>query len=513
VIILPKINWLDLLSGTDIRGTAVETEINDVDLTPDAVRGIGYSFAEWLAEKKDKKISSLKIGVGHDSRISADRIKKSLFRGITARGSHVYNTGIASTPAMFMSTILDGHKYDGAIMITASHLPYDRNGFKFFTDLGGLEKEDVKTILNMALESEEKITSLDDSDQDNNLITKIDLISDYSSHIKSTIRKNLNAEVDQQKPLAGYNIIVDAGNGAGGFFADKILKDLGADISGSQFLEPDGKFPNHIPNPEDKTAVKSITKAVKKNNADLGIIFDTDVDRAAVVESNGRAINRNRLIALASVLVLEDNPGATIVTDSVTSVGLRKFIEDNLGGVHHRFKRGYKNVINEAKRLEAEGITVPLAIETSGHAAFKENYFLDDGAYMVAKVLIKMANLKAENGGGIGGLISELEETEISEEYRMAIKLDNFKKYGTNILENLKNYVEVKDNWELAPKNYQGVRVNCGGKDWFLLRQSLHDPVLVLNVECDSSEDLNSILNELQEFLSQYEHLCLKLLD
>ncbi len=510
---MSEINWLNLLSGTDVRGTAVESEINEINLTADAVRGIGYSFAEWLAKKKDKNISDLKIGVGHDSRISAEKIKKSLFRGITARGSHVYNTGLASTPAMFMSTILDGHKYDGAIMITASHLPYDRNGFKFFTDIGGLEKEEVKTILNIASKSEEDIISIDDSKQDSSLVSEIDLISDYASHIENTIRENLKPEVDKQKPLAGYNIIVDAGNGAGGFFADKILKDLGADISGSQFLEPDGRFPNHIPNPEDKTAVKSITNAVKQNNADFGIIFDTDVDRAAVVDSSGRAINRNRLIALASVLVLEDNPGATIVTDSVTSVGLRKFIEDKLGGVHHRFKRGYKNVINEAKRLEAEGVTVPLAIETSGHAAFKENYFLDDGAYMVAKVLIKLANLKTANGGSIGALISDLEEAEISNEYRLAIKLDNFKSYGTNILENLKNYVEVKDNWELAPNNYQGVRINCGGKDWFLLRQSLHDPVLVLNVECDNEDDLNSILQELKKFLSQYEHLCIKLLD
>ncbi len=508
VITLSDINWLNLLSGTDIRGKAVKTEDGEVELTAEAVRGIGYSFAKWLAAKKNKDISKIKIAVGNDSRISAERIKNSLFSGITSQGAEVFNAGLASTPAMFMSTVLEGHKYDGAVMITASHLPFDKNGFKFFTEDGGLEKEDVKDILKAASKDEEKILVMEEL-ADEKLVKEIDLISDYAAHIKKVIRENLYEGIDSANPLKGYNIIVDAGNGAGGFFAEKILEDLGADTSGSQFLNPDGNFPNHIPNPEDKTAIESIKRAVKENDADLGIIFDTDVDRAAVVDSSARAINRNRLIALASTLVLEDNPGATIVTDSVTSIGLKKFIEEKLGGVHHRFKRGYKNVINEAIRLESEGINVPLAIETSGHAAFKENYFLDDGAYMVAKVLIKLANLRAEDGGGIGDLIADLEEAEIKKEYRMIIELDDFKNYGSNLLENLKNYVGVIDDWELAPKNYQGVRVNCGGNDWFLLRKSLHDPVLVLNIECDSKESLSRILGELKSFLSQYEHLNL----
>jgi len=251
----------------------------------------------------------------------------------------------------------------------------------------------------------------------------------------------------------------------------------------------------------------SIQKAVLANKADLGIIFDTDVDRAAVVDSSGQEINRNKLIALASSIILENNPEATIVTDSVTSVGLKDFIENKLGGIHHRFKRGYKNVINEAKRLEAEGVNTPLAIETSGHAAFKENYFLDDGAYLVAKVLIKMANLKAEENSKIGDLISDLKEAEIKEEYRMTIQLDDFKEYGQRILTDLKEYIKKIEGWELAPKNYQGVRVNCGDNDWFLLRMSLHDPVLVLNLECDQKESLNFILNKIKEFLSNYKKL------
>jgi phosphomannomutase len=137
------------------------------------------------------------------------------------------------------------------------------------------------------------------------------------------------------KPLAGMHILVDAGNGAGGFFATHVLAPLGADITGSQFLDPDGSFPNHVPNPEDPEAMNATIEAVKANGADIGIVFDTDVDRSGLVDAAGRAINKNRLIALMSAVTLRKFPNSTIVTDSVTSTGLTKFIE-KLGGKHFR---------------------------------------------------------------------------------------------------------------------------------------------------------------------------------
>ena len=505
---MSKIKWKKLLSGTDVRGKAIASNGKEPNLTEEVTVGIGFAFVKWLEKNSEKKSKEIKLALGHDSRLSADKLKQALAKGFKLADAKGYSAGLASTPAMFMSTVLEEHQYDGAIMITASHLPYDKNGFKFFTESGGLEKEDVLKILSIAANNEKEFLAAKPAGIEK--LKTIDLISDYAEHIKSIIRDNLSSKVDHKKPLADFRIIVDAGNGSGGFFAKKILKDLGANTEGSQFLEADGNFPNHAPNPEDKEAMHSIQKAVLENKADLGIIFDTDVDRAAVVDSSGREINRNKLIALASTIVLEDNPGATIVTDSVTSVGLKDFIENKLGGVHHRFKRGYKNVINEAKRLEAEGTSAPLAIETSGHAAFKENYFLDDGAYLVAKVLVKMANLKAEENKKIGDLIEDLEEAEIKKEYRMTIQLEDFKEYGQNILADLKEYIKQIDGWKIAPKNYQGVRVNCGDNDWFLMRMSLHDPVVVLNVECDKKQSLDKILTKINGFLSNYDKLVLK---
>lgn len=166
-------------------------------------------------------------------------------------------------------------------------------------------------------------------------------MKDYAKRLRDMICKEVNA-ADYNKPLKGFHIVVDAGNGAGGFYAKDVLRPLGADTSGSQFLEPDGMFPNHVPNPEDEAAMQSVCRAVMNAKADLGVIFDTDVDRGGAVGADGREINRNRLVAIASAIALEGNGGGTVVTDSITSSGLKEFIENTLGGVHCRFKRGYK---------------------------------------------------------------------------------------------------------------------------------------------------------------------------
>ncbi|MCD9642051.1 hypothetical protein HAX54_028647 [Datura stramonium] len=294
----------------------------------------------------------------------------------------------------------------------------------------------------------------------------------------------------------------------------KVLEPLGAITSGSQFLEPDGLFPNHIPNPEDKTAMKAITKAVLDNKADLGIIFDTDVDRSAAVDSSGREFNRNRLIALMSAIILEEHPGTTIVTDSVTSDGLTTFIEKELGGKHHRFKRGYKNVIDEAIRLNSVGEEAHLAIETSGHGALKENHWLDDGAYLMVKLLNKLASARTSGLGSgskvLTDMVEGLEEPAVAVELRLKIdqnhsdlKGGSFRDYGEAVLKQLENTVESNPKLLKAPVNYEGVRVSGYG-GWFLLRLSLHDPVLPLNIEAPSNEDAvklaHDVLNAVKEF-------------
>ena len=244
-----------------------------------------------------------------------------------------------------------------------------------------------------------------------------------------------------------------------------------------------------------------------------GIIFDTDVDRAGAVLSDGSELNRNRIIAMLSAILLREHKGTTIVTDSITSTGLKEFIESK-GGVHHRFKRGYRNVINESIRLNKEGKDSQLAIETSGHGALKENYFLDDGAYLVTVLLIELARGK-KMGYTLESLIEDLKEPKESVEFRMNITLEDFKAYGQSVLDKLFDYAKQKAGWKLEEENYEGVRVNLTDSDkdgWFLLRLSLHDPLLPLNIESNVVGGAKRIAKEINEFIKDFENLDSKTL-
>ena len=490
-------NYSKLQNGSDIRGVALEgIEGQHINLTEKVCKDIGRGFALWLCEKTGKK-SGLRVAVGRDSRLSGPDLCRWICDAMVEQGLEVTNFGMASTPAMFMSTITEGYCFDGSVMITASHLPFNRNGFKFFTDHGGIEKGDIKQILTFA-----------EGTQTTGLSAGTLVDGEFMDTYGKILADKIRAATGEEKPLEGFRIVVDAGNGAGGFYVDKVLKPLGANTDGSRFLEPDGSFPNHIPNPEDKEAMASITEAVKETGADLGIIFDTDVDRAGAVLSDGSELNRNRIIAMLSAILLREHPGTTIVTDSITSTGLADFIA-KLGGVHHRFKRGYRNVINESIRLNGLGQDSQLAIETSGHGAFKENYFLDDGAYIVTKLLIELARGKKE-GYTLESMIADLAEPAESVEFRMNIQLEDFKTYGQNVIDELTKYAQNQEGWSLAPSNFEGVRVNLDaehGDGWFLLRLSLHDPLLPLNIESNTIGGAKKIASELTTFLAGYDKL------
>ena len=486
-------DYQKLQNGSDIRGVALGDGAN---LTEPAARDLAAAFVKWLSARGN---AQPKIAIGRDSRVTGPALMQACIEGFTAMGADVLDCGMASTPAMFMTTVTDGFLCDGAVMVTASHLPMNRNGLKFFTKDGGLEKSDITELIRIAAD----ITPAKEARGN---ISQADFMSVYAGILAEKIRK----ATGEEKPFEGFKIIVDAGNGAGGFYVDKVLAPLGADTAGSQFLEPDGTFPNHIPNPEDEDAMKSIVDAVVKNGADFGIIFDTDVDRAGAVDKGGSVLNKNRLIAAISAILLKEFPGTTIVTDSITSSGLAEFIA-NHGGVHHRFKRGYKNVINESIRLNENGVDSQLAIETSGHAALKENYFLDDGAYLVTRLLIEMAKLKKQ-GHTISDLISDLKEPFESREFRLNIGTDDFKAYGNEMIVALEEYAKKQPDFKIAPDNHEGIRVSFDkeqGAGWFLVRLSLHDPLIPVNVESDREGGVRIITEKLYAFLKDYDKLDL----
>ena len=491
-------DFMKLANGSDIRGVAVAGVPGEpVTLTPEAANRIATGFVRLLTEKTGKKPEELQIAVGHDSRISALAIKDCVLTGITHTGAHGIDCVLASTPAMFMATIFEDTAADGSIMITASHLPYNRNGLKFFTSAGGAEKSDIQKILTYAAEAEEAHGTLDN-------VLKFDLIGRYSEHLVQKIRTALGGE---EKPLAGMHIVVDAGNGAGGFFAGRILTPLGADTSGSRYLNPDGHFPNHIPNPEDPKAMLAIKEAVIENDADLGLIFDTDVDRMSAVLADGTDVSRNALIAMMAAILAPDYPGSTIITDSVTSDGLHDFLENDLHLKHLRYMRGYKNVINECIRRNEAGEVSPLAIETSGHGALSENYYLDDGAYLAVKLIIAAAKARAEDRT-LDDLIVNLRQPAEAREIRIKIKdVDDVKAYGKKVLAAFEERAKAKG-LTIAEPSYEGVRIVFDG-GWALLRMSLHDPNMPLNIEADATGGADEIERTVKELIRGFDALDL----
>ncbi len=488
--------WKHLKSGTDIRGVALEgVEGQHVDLTDEVIEKIALAFALWLREKTGKAENT--VAIGRDSRLSGPRIMAVLEKALKSTGCRVLLCGLASTPAMFMTTI--DLNTDAAVQITASHHPWNRNGLKFFLPTGGLEGSHIQEILTLCQEGKFAPQAQGGS------VQEVDYMKTYAARLRKLICDGVGGG---EMPLKGLKVTVDAGNGAGGFYVSDVLEPLGADCTGSQFLEPDGSFPNHIPNPENKEAMGFACAAVKNSGADLGIIFDTDVDRAGCVDSTGKEINRNRLVALASVIALQGNEGGAIVTDSITSSGLKTFIEQDLGGQHLRFKRGYKNVINKAIEMNKEGINTPLAIETSGHAALRENYFLDDGAYLATRILIEAAKLKKE-GRDVVELIATLAEPLEAVEIRLDIIQSEFRAFGEALLKDLEEYAKEK-NWELATDSYEGVRISFPageGQGWFLIRLSVHDPVMPVNIESDVKGGCQIIAGKLYGFLKEKEKL------
>lgn len=482
-----------LQNGSDIRGIAIDTEEHQANLTPKAMKQIAHGIVTWLRNEKQVKGHPLKIAVGRDSRLSGPVLAEAFMQELVALGVVVLDCQIATTPAMFMSTQFLEFACDAGVMLTASHLPFYFNGVKIFSQAGGAEKSDITQILT----KRDQALSVETTGS----IQQIDLLTPYAADLVTKIRQGM--KTNALRPLSGMKIIVDAGNGAGGFFAEKVLAELGADTTGSQFLEPDGRFPNHIPNPDNKEAMASIQAAVLREQADLGVIFDTDVDRSAMVTKTGEVLNRNNLIAVLSKISLTEHPGTSIVTNSPTSSHLKTFIE-TLGGKQVRYISGYRNVINKAVALNANGIDCQLAIETSGHAAFKENYFLDDGAYVIAKILMLIPTLK-QQGKTLEQLITDLKQPAETQEVRFKLTTDAYRKLGQQVIETVAKLDHPS--WTIDPENEEGIRFNVQtpyGSGWFLLRMSLHEPLLVLQVENDEIGQVKHVLAEFPAILAEF---------
>ena len=213
-------------------------------------------------------------------------------------------------------------------------------------------------------------------------------------------------------------------------------------------------------------------------------------------------LNRNRLIALLAVVFSRTSPGCAVVTDSVTSEGLSTFLQDHLHLKHVRYLKGYANVINKAKELSKSGaMNAELAIETSGHCAMQENDFLDDGTYTAVQIVSLLAREKVASANfGLLDLIAHLEEMEEVAELRMPAK-DGSLETMQDVFDLCTSAIEHqcsirKEEWILDEENLEGIRVRLGNGQFFMLRKSLHDPLVSLQIEAVSKAEARRLITD-----------------
>jgi len=464
----------------------------------------GSSFADMVRSELPGK-DTVQICIGVDPRPHGIRLADAFARGVeSVDGVKAIYNGISSTPSM--SHFCQADLCDGGAMITASHLPEDRNGIKLFTKQGGYTKGDIDTLISGAI----RVGHLW---HDYGVIPPasghgaVDCEHvNFMPHYRERLQQAIIDEVgsDDAKPLDGLKIVLNAGNGSGYFFT-AILHALGADVSHSLYLSPDGTFPSGVPNPENRDMIEETKARCKECQADLGILFDTDADRSGFILPRGGSdyepLNRNRLIALLSVIFAKSSPGCTIVTDSVTSEGLAAFLTDDLGLKHERFLKGYANVINKAIEITESGQgNAEMAIETSGHCAMKENGYLDDGTYTAVKVVGLLARTMKGNqqsGASLLDLIATLDEKAEENELRMPV-IDGTLASTQSLFDQFASLIEdcaltgkIPD-WDLDKENLEGVRVRIGDGGFFMFRKSLHDPLVSLQVEGNDAEEVRA---------------------
>ena len=357
-ILLRSLNRL-CYSGSDIRGTFVDHKrlgsISSVaheiaahsgsgqqpPLTPLAAYCFGHALAAMLLEQpqqqrpdSDKPIT---IVVGQDPRPHGKRLADAFGRGAEScsggnREVRCVYTGIATTPACaafaVSESLRDGTDgCDAAVMVTASHLPSDRNGLKLFTraDGGGMTRDQIRRLGSRAMDHLSATVfnrmgqiPLTSSGSDAVMCSAhVDWMPDYMATLKRAIIREVGGSDKNAQPLEGLTIVLNAGNGSGGFFK-QVLEELGADVSGSIHCEADAQFPNGVPNPEYQPMIDATIDACREARADLGIMLDTDADRCGFVVPSSSSdadgndeyepLHRNRLIALLGVMFAESHP-------------------------------------------------------------------------------------------------------------------------------------------------------------------------------------------------------------
>ncbi|MFC1824987.1 phosphomannomutase/phosphoglucomutase [Thermodesulfobacteriota bacterium] len=437
----------------DIRGKFPE------ELNQETVHHLGLSIGTYYRQHEAKTIS-----LGRDCRISSPELREALLKGLTESGMQVVDVGMVPTPLLYFS--LFHLEVDGGVQITGSHNPPDYNGFKICLGKTTIYGQEIQKIREIATEG--RFTSEKGS------AAEEDVVRPYVSYLQ----KNIQAGAIPRK------VVVDAGNGMGGLVAPEIYSGMGVEVV-ELYCEPDGRFPNHHPDPTIPENLKDLQKKITEHSADLGIAFDGDADRIGVVDHEGNMIWGDQLMILFSRDLLERHPGAKIIGEVKCSQVLFDDIEKQ-GGVPIMWKAGHSLIKGKMKE---EGAL--LAGEMSGHLFFAERYFGYDDAIYAGARLLEILTGKEKN---IQELLAGIPKMVNTPEIRMDCPDDRKFDIVKTLAADFKKDYRVID--------VDGARVLFEG-GWGLIRASNTQPVLVLRFEANNENELEEIKTLFMDKLKQ----------
>ncbi len=430
----------------DIRG------IVGRDLTDDFVEFLGRGIGTYFRRRGKKEVA-----LGRDARLSSPAYAEAITRGLLSTGCSVVDYGMVPTPLIYFAVFQK--KKEASVMITGSHNPPEYNGFKLMVGeetLYGATIQEVYHLLrdNALIQARGGVRSTDE------------VVSDYEDYVTQNIRLRRKLKV-----------VLDAGNGTGGFVAAPIFRKLGAEVV-ELFCEPDGRFPYHHPDPTLPEAMEKLVETVRGTGADFGVGYDGDADRIGVVDDRGNLLWGDQLMVVFSRDILPAHPGAVVISEVKASKLLYDEIA-KLGGRGIMWKTGHSLIKEKIKAEKAV-----LAGEMSGHIFFADRYFgFDDAIYASAR----LAEILSRSEETLSAMLADLPKTFSTPEIRIYASDEVKFKIVDEVRRRLAQKYPVND--------IDGIRVSYP-RGWALVRASNTQAALVLRYEAETAEDLEAIRRE-----------------
>jgi len=446
----------------DIRGVAVG---DDAQLTPEVAELVGKAYGTYV----QSAFSIQQVFVGGDNRLSTDALKSAVINGLASTGIGVVDIGGVMTPTVYFASA--SNENSGGIMITGSHLDTQYNGIKMAYGKLALAGEQIQALLKM-------IESGDFKTGDRNVSQDLDMINHHMETIKGKV------SLGDRK----LKVVVDSGNGLSGAFVPPVIAALGVEVE-CLFCEPDGTFPNHLPNPEDPELTKDLEAKVIETGADLGIGFDGDADRCGLIDNHGHHVAADRLIAMLARDLMTRHPGSKVVFDVKASQVLPDEIRE-YGGEPIMWKSGHslmKQKINEVGAL--------LGGEVSGHIFIGEDYYGFDDAPLVA---LKAIEILSKSEKTISEILDEMPKLLATPEIILSAPDD--KKFG------IIDAITEKFQTDYEVVTVDGARV-LFEDGWGLVRASNTQPAITLRFEAHKNETIVQYMQMFDEILAGYTEI------